>query len=215
MISRYLVLSGIQVSQTSILVEIQKLASFLLENVPKRGTEDALSRLRAASLRSRNRESSFTRDQDDDERRDGGFGSRGGFRERRFRGGYERSQIFVDGIPPNTSEENIRGVFARFGTIIRVTLHTRASRGNFTPGAGFGFVTFSSSQAAEAALSQRDSIYLNNQKVIKQITSCMHRNTNLSPLMMKTHALTFKLNIEEKKMKPIDGQDAFGQRGGW
>ena len=33
MISRYLVLSGIQLSQTSILDEIQKLASFLLKNV--------------------------------------------------------------------------------------------------------------------------------------------------------------------------------------
>ena len=35
MISRYILLSGIQLSQTSILVEIQKLASYLLENVPE------------------------------------------------------------------------------------------------------------------------------------------------------------------------------------
>ena len=38
MISRYLLLSGIQVSQTSILVEIQKLASFLIENVSEGAT---------------------------------------------------------------------------------------------------------------------------------------------------------------------------------
>ena len=38
MLSRYLVLSGIQLSQTSILVEIQKLAFFLLENVSESTT---------------------------------------------------------------------------------------------------------------------------------------------------------------------------------
>ena len=38
MISRYLVLSGIQVSQISMLVEIQKLAFFLLENVSESAT---------------------------------------------------------------------------------------------------------------------------------------------------------------------------------
>lgn len=40
MISRYMVLSGIQLSQTSILVEIQKLASYLLENVPENKSEN-------------------------------------------------------------------------------------------------------------------------------------------------------------------------------
>ena len=38
MISRYLVLSGINLSQTSILVEIQKLALFLIENVSETAT---------------------------------------------------------------------------------------------------------------------------------------------------------------------------------
>ena len=38
MISRYLVLSAIELSQNSILVEIQKLAFFLLENVSESTT---------------------------------------------------------------------------------------------------------------------------------------------------------------------------------
>ena len=40
MISRYMVLSGIQVSQTSILAEIQKVAFYLLENVPENKPEN-------------------------------------------------------------------------------------------------------------------------------------------------------------------------------
>ena len=40
MISRYIVLSGIQLSQTSILVEIQKLAIYLFENLPETKSEN-------------------------------------------------------------------------------------------------------------------------------------------------------------------------------
>ena len=64
------------------------------------------------------------------------------------------------------SEENIRGVFAKFGTIRHVRMNQNT---NSRPGAGFGFVTFSSPQEAEAALSERDSIYFNNLQVIKQL----------------------------------------------
>ena len=43
MVSRYLALSGIPLSQISILTEIQKLASFLLDNIPETMTTGKVS----------------------------------------------------------------------------------------------------------------------------------------------------------------------------
>jgi len=85
----------------------------------------------------------------------------------------DRHQIFVGGLPINMTEENIRSVFSRFGTIKFVRMNQNT---NSRPGAGFGFVTFSSEAEAQSALNSRDEIFFNN----------------------------LQLNIEEKKTKNPD-----------
>lgn len=102
----------------------------------------------------------------------------------------DRHQIFVGGLPSSMTDENIRSVFARFGTIKYVRMNQNT---NSRPGAGFGFVTFSSEGEAQAALNARDDIFFNN----------------------------LQLNIEEKKTKNPDhrtnqsgGSDRGSHRGG-
>lgn len=71
----------------------------------------------------------------------------------------DRNQIFVGGLPMTMSEEDIRSVFNRYGTIRYVRINQNTSN---RPGAGFGFVTFSQESEAQAALANRDDIFFNS-----------------------------------------------------
>ena len=94
----------------------------------------------------------------------------------------DRHQIFVGGLPPTMSEEDIRTTFSKFGTVKFVRMNQNT---NSRPGAGFGFVTFSSEAEAQNALNERDGIFFNG----------------------------LQLNIEEKKTKnPSGHSDSRGPR---
>ena len=155
-----------------------------------------------APTRSQNRDfqKSFQRDRED--RR--GDGESGGFREnRRFRDNDDRNQIFVGGLPQDMSEENIRGVFSKFGTVRHVRMNQNT---NSRPGAGFGFVTFSSPQEAQNALQERDSIYFNNLQVnyFTLGRNYRHDKKSFSPVFKSQNLHFFDRHLTENRL--ISGQ---------
>ena len=63
------------------------------------------------------------------------------------------NKLYVGGISWNTSDDDLRTVFQKFGELLEVTVITDRDTGRSR---GFGFVTFTSNDDATKAISKMD-----------------------------------------------------------
>ena len=64
-------------------------------------------------------------------------------------------QLFVGGLPPGTTEGDLREVFSPFGTILEVRLNQK----------NFAFVVFGSQEAVQKVLSEREGIQIRSKSL--------------------------------------------------
>jgi len=72
------------------------------------------------------------------------------------------NKLYVGGLSWNTDNDGLRQAFERFGDVEDVRVVTDRETGRSR---GFGFVTFNSSQAAQAAISEMDGTELDGRNI--------------------------------------------------
>jgi heterogeneous nuclear ribonucleoprotein A1/A3 len=72
------------------------------------------------------------------------------------------NKLYVGGLSWNTDNEGLRQAFERFGDVEDVRVVTDRETGRSR---GFGFVTFSSNEAAQAAISEMDGTALDGRNI--------------------------------------------------
>jgi RNA recognition motif-containing protein len=72
------------------------------------------------------------------------------------------NKLYVGGLSWNTDNDGLRQAFERFGAVEDVRVVTDRETGRSR---GFGFVTFSSSEAAQAAISEMDGTSLDGRNI--------------------------------------------------
>jgi RNA recognition motif-containing protein len=80
-----------------------------------------------------------------------------GVASRPRRGDFGPTKLFVGGLSSETSTEELRKAFAKFGEIVDVAVITDRASGQSR---GFGFVSFSSSEAAATAIKEMNGVEL-------------------------------------------------------
>lgn len=74
----------------------------------------------------------------------------------------DKCKIFVGGLNYNTSEDELRSKFEKFGEIRSLRIVTDFDSGRSK---GYGFITFSTSQAASKAISEMHNSILNQRRI--------------------------------------------------
>ena len=72
------------------------------------------------------------------------------------------NKLYVGGLSWNTDNDGLRQAFERFGDVEDVRVVTDRETGRSR---GFGFVTFSSNEAAQAAISEMDGTSLDGRNI--------------------------------------------------
>ncbi|XP_063217269.1 ras GTPase-activating protein-binding protein 2 isoform X2 [Bacillus rossius redtenbacheri] len=104
----------------------------------------------------------------------------------------DSQQLFLGNLPHNATEDDLKQLFGKFGTVIDIRIHSKPNNknmpGNRVP--NYGFITFEDSETALTVLSSRPIMFPdeNGQKM--------------------------KLNVEEKKNRPRQLQDGGRMLGG-
>lgn len=75
-------------------------------------------------------------------------------------------KLFVSNLPFDTSEEELREVFERFGSVASVKIVLDRDTGRSR---GFGFVAFESSSTAEEAMQQLDGFSMGGRNLVVKI----------------------------------------------
>lgn len=75
-------------------------------------------------------------------------------------------KLFVSNLPFDTSEEELREVFERFGSVASVKIVLDRDTGRSR---GFGFVAFESSSNAEEAMQQLDGFSMGGRNLVVKI----------------------------------------------
>ena len=81
------------------------------------------------------------------------------------------SKLFIGGLSPQTTEDEIRSFFAQYGTVVAVEIRTTIDQVTQQKRSrGFGFVVFSEPQYVDAVLGQSSHVYIGGRSVeIKRI----------------------------------------------
>lgn len=61
------------------------------------------------------------------------------------------NEVFVGGLPPNASDEEVKEAFAEMGQVLSVRLNRRKKTGECK---GFGFIRYADAEAAERAIAE-------------------------------------------------------------
>jgi RNA recognition motif-containing protein len=72
------------------------------------------------------------------------------------------NKVFVGGLSWDTSDEGLRTAFERFGDVVEAKVITDRDTGRSR---GFGFVTFTDSSAAQAAIQEMDGTSLDGRSI--------------------------------------------------
>lgn len=129
---------------------------------------------------------------------DGGFGTddRRRSQSSSFGPASDANQLFLGNLPHAATEEELRDIFAEFGLVVDLRVHSKPSPLGFKPGQGrappnYGFITYDSQQSVSNCLAAKPIYYPKN-----DINGTM-------------------LNVEEKKNKERDGgRPSYGNNSG-